>query len=182
MARKSKDVVETNISPDDEVGCLTEYTELMSESARVRQKIATMFSRFSNMGVDTKGIKAAYKRAQSNDPTGDHKRQMALEARLGIIDIDWGEDGQGDFGRSLNMPSESARLKLTLSQANADGYNSGYAGGLCEAPPGCEPGTEHHVKWLEGWYLGHADREAAGKGDVEKASPRSRKAREPADA
>lgn len=173
MVRKSKDAIQ-NVNPDDEVECLRLYTELTAEAARIGQRIATMFGRFNKLGVDTKGIKAAYKRAQAADPTKEHERQTALEIRLGIIKVTWDDEGQGSFA-DMAMPSEDAMLQLALGQARFDGYNAGKGGRLKDSSP-CEAGTEQHVLWLEGWEVGHEDRLAAGKGDIVK------KRRETADA
>ena len=125
--------------------------------------------------MDVKSIKYAYSQAQKEDAEAIHRARTAALMRLGIIQF--AQDGQGNFlgGLSVKMPSHQAQEKLALGRIKADGYNTGYAGGLIDANP-WEPGTEGHVHWRAEFLKGAADRaedkpEAA---DVVQAAPRKR--------
>jgi ribosome modulation factor len=189
MARRSKESEQSNVNPDDEANCLKDLTELkielskaMQPVARVRQKISSMWGRYQQLGIDKERMLRVYEDSLLDDPQAEWEKRTALAARLSIIkvEVDWEADGQGafkDFGRSLQMASEESLNTLHLGRTRADGYNSGLAGGLRENNP-AEPGTEHHVTWDAAWREGNEDRELAGKGDVEKASPRKRTSRE----
>lgn len=175
MAKKSKaEAAKSNVSPDDEAACFTEYSDLRGESARIGQRIGSMLERYKKMGVDTKSIKANYALSQKEDATEILMAQVEQAKRLAIIE--WDEDGQSSFDRGLeigSMSPESARM-ISRGRAKAAGYKAGNTGTSTNANPH-QPGTEEHVLWLEQFHAGHAQRVADGKGDVVKASPRSRK-------
>jgi hypothetical protein len=177
LAKKSKiaaaEAAPTN--PDDEAECFRLYCEERSEIARIQQRIGLMLGRFSKMGVDTKSVKYAYSQAQKEDVEAVHKARTAVLMRLGIIAF--AGDGQGNFlgGLSAQMPSQEAQEKLALGRVRADGYNTGYAGGLLDGNP-CEPGTQAHVAWIEQFRKGAADRaeDKPEAKDVILAAPRKR--------
>lgn len=176
MAKKAKiAAAESNFNPDDEAACFTEYSEKRGEIARVQQSIARLFSRYEKLGVSPRAIKAAYIMAHKADATEEHRSVTATMMRLGIIEVE--ADGQGSFMAGLNVsrPSPAMQKTLTLGRVRADGYNTGYAGGLVDACPH-QPGTEEHVHWREQWTRGHADRLEAHpeKADIVQAAPRKR--------
>lgn len=177
MARKSKEAAaQTNVNPDDEAACYSEYEDLRGESARVGQRIAKTLERYKKLGVDTSAIKFAYAESQKEDATARHRSRTALMARLAVIEWEWEDSGQGSFGSGLDigkMSTEGAGL-VSRGRAKSAGYKAGNTGVPHEPNP-YEPGTQEHVLWLEQWHAGFAVRQADGKGDVVKATPRSRK-------
>lgn len=179
--KKAQSVV--NASPDDVSACYAEFVSLKSDVARLGQRIAAMFNRYEKQGVNPKAIKAAYAKAQK-DPT-EAARFHLIETEylnlLGIIDVD--DQGQGHFAQMLGpqkpKPSTEAQARLAAVRAHTDGYNSGLAGGGKDNNPH-DAGTEPHVKWIEGWHDGYADRLAKNPdGDKIKSLDASRKRREP---
>lgn len=165
----------TNVNPDDIAACYTDYASMRGDIARIGQRIAVSFARFEKLGVQSKGIKRAYALAQKDPDVVAAQVRMETEYLAILEIIDFSETGQGSFAAGLKAvvakPSPVAAERLNLARAHADGYNTGLAGGdkgACRVPPG----TEAHVKWLEGWHDGHADR-VARKPDAEKTKPAS---------
>lgn len=156
--------IPTNINPEAVAGCFSEYSSMMGDMARLGQRIAVMFTRYEKSdGVDSKSIKHAYGLSRK-DPAvaaAQVRRNNEYARLLGIVSFD--ANGQGDFMAGLDTgeppltlaPEAAARVQA--ARAHADGYNTGKAGGTMEHNT-CEPGTEAHVRWIEGFHDGHADR------------------------
>ena len=176
MAKKAKqEALKPNVRPDDEAECFALYTEHRAEISRINQKIQALFKRYENMGVDTDAVKYAYALSQKDDAADKHRRRTQAAARLGVID--WDSDGQATMNRilAIEKPSPQMAKKLVLGRARADGYNTGFAGGLIG---NCtfDPASEEFVVWREGWHQGAADRaEVKPEADGETApAPRRR--------
>lgn len=175
MAKKSKaEAAISNVSPDDEAACYSEYSDLRGESARIGQRIASTLERYKKLGVDTKSIKSNYALSQKEDATEILMAQVAQARRLEIIE--WDDEGQGSFDKGLEIGtmSPAASAMIARGRAKAAGYKAGNTGMAMDANPH-EPGTQEHVLWIEQFHAGQAQRAADGKGDVVKATPRSRK-------
>lgn len=181
MAKRAKEAEAEpkNVDPNEVAACYAEYTSLMSDSARLGQKMATMLGRYEKMGVDKKSIKHAYKMA-SQDPDearSQHERNTEYLQMLGIVT--WDKDGQAGFAETLApvaMPSPKLSERVRVARAHSDGFNSGLAGGSID---NCQfsPGSEEFVSWRDGWSDGHSDRLARNP-DADKAkvaTPRKKK-------
>ena len=155
--RPSQTSTKPNASAADKATCFAEYSEKMSEIARIKQAISVTLGRFEKMGVDPKAIKFAYRMSSKDDATGQHRTNTEYLALLGIIEVD--DAGQASFAKALNVerPTGEAATKLTTARAYNDGYNSGRHGGKNDA---CrfKTGTEEFVSWRNGWEDGAADR------------------------
>lgn len=179
------DAIPNGGGADDVAECYVEYTELMGQIARVRQKIATMLARFENMGVHTKSVRACYRLANMDDAPDYVKQMLRAAAILKIIPAAEESDGQMTFlpGLKVSPPSPEAAAKVNNSKNFWDGHDAGTSGDLMEA---CKfaPGTEEYVIWEKGWKSGHDEWLAKPKNANTTAAPtvirkRGRKADNP---
>jgi ribosome modulation factor len=182
----------TNINPEAVAACYTEYSSMRGDVARLGQKIAAMFTRYEKSdGIDSKAIKSNYALSEKDPETAaaQLRRNNEYARILGIISFD--SSGQGDFSAGLDVspqpvptlaPATAARVQA--ARAHADGYNTGKAGGTLEHNTNII-GTEAHVRWIEGYHDGHADRllKNPDMANVKQASSRrARRDPPPADA
>ena len=160
-----------NTPADDVAECYVEYTEMMGQIARVRQKIASMLQRFDGMGVNIKAVKACYRLANMDDAPDYVKEMLRAAAILNIIPAEQESDGQMTFlpGLKVAPPSAASQGKVNRSKVFWDGYDAGLAGHLIEV---CkfQAGTEDFVTWRDGWDDGHRDFDAKPKKE-KKAKP-----------
>lgn len=187
---RPRKVVRTNVNPEAIANCFTEYSSMVGDMARIGQRIAAMFGRYEKAdGVDSKAIKANYALSQK-DPevaAAQLRRNNEYARLLGIVSFD-ANSGQGDFiaGLDASPPAPTlapeAAARVQAARAHADGYNTGRAGGTLEHNTHV-PGSQAHVKWIEGYHDGHADRllKNPDAANVKQASP-SRSRREPTSA
>lgn len=161
MARKIRDEIRENLSPDDVSECYSDYSDDMGQMARIKQRIATRFARFQGMGGEPKEIKAAYKLENMDNPA-DHIRGVIKTAQiLRILPTEVQADGQISFIPALaQAPSAEAEAKVALARVRSDGYNSGRAGQPIDS---CtfNAGTEEFVVWRDYWEDGAGDRAKA---------------------
>lgn len=182
MARRAKPAeaapAGSNTDPDKVAACYAEYASLMTDQARVAQRMAAMFARYEkDGGVDKKAVKHAYSLA-SKDPaeaTRQHARNSEYVAILGIITVEAnGQSGVSEaFAPRVAKPSTAAQAQLNAARAHADGYNTGLAGGEIG---NCQhsPGSEEFVSWRDGWSDGNADRLARNPEKAGETTPAPR--------
>lgn len=153
-----------NTGADDIAECYVEYTEMMGQIARVRQRIASMLQRFDGMGVNIKAVKACYRLANMDDAPDYVKEMLKAAAVLKIIPAEQESDGQMTFlpGLKVSPPSAVSQSKVNRSKVFWDGYDAGLAGHLVEV---CkfQAGSEDFVTWRDGWEDGRRDYEARPK-------------------
>ena len=153
-----------NTAADDVAECYVEYTEMMGQIARIRQKIASMLQRFDGMGVNIKAVKACYRLANMDDAPDYVKEMLKAAAILNIIPAEQESDGQMTFlpGLKVAPPSSLSQSKVNRSKVFWDGYDAGLAGHLIEV---CkfDAGSEDFVTWRDGWDDGHRDFDAKPK-------------------
>lgn len=182
--KKEKTVI-TNVNPDAVVQCFVEVNGMLSDRARLDQRIAKTYERFEKSdGVDRKAIKEAIRLSKS-DPAAakaqlDRNREYAEILEITDID-DAGQTGLSeDFApREPKKPSADQQALLARARASTDGYNTGFVGGSLDNNPHV-PGTSVHQEWAIGFHDGHAERLAQNP-DADKVvvASTSRKRRQP---
>lgn len=165
-----------NVSVDDIAEYYVEYTEMMGQIARIRQRISSTDARYKGMGVPTKAVKACYRLANMEDAPDYMKDVLRSAAILKIIPAAEESDGQMTFlpGLKVAPPSAESAAKVNRSQVFWAGHDAGVSGDLMDA---CkfEPGTEDYVTWERGWKDGNEDWKAKPKNqNVETASAEAR--------
>lgn len=173
---EAEEAMDTNVSADEVAECYVEYTEMMGQIARVRQRVGSMLQRYEAMGVHTKAVRACYRLANMDDAPDYVKEMLRAAAILKIIPAETESDGQMTFlpGLKVSPPSAEAQDKLNRSEVFWNGWDAGLGGGLIEA---ClhEPGSEDFVTWRKGWADGHKDWAAKPKNaNLETASTEKR--------
>lgn len=162
----------SNTNADDTAEAYVEYTEYMGQIARIRQKIGTMLSRYENMGVHTKSVRACYRLANMDDAPDYVREMLRTAAILKIIPAAEESDGQMTFlpGLKVAPPSPEAAAKVNNSKNFWDGHDAGASGDLMEACKAA-PGTEEYVIWEKGWKAGREDWAAKPKNQNTTAAP-----------
>lgn len=168
MARKPKNraaETKSNVNPDDIARCAAEYESLMGESARIGQKIATMFGRYAKVGVSKKGIKAAYRRRDMTQ--AEIRAEMAEDLHyLSVLElVEWDASGQGSLAAVFGGPVQKPSMEAQALKDAASAFNAGYKAGRGGTPiDACQhpTGSELFVRWRDGWVDGEADRIAHG--------------------
>ena len=157
MARRQKEELRANLSPDDVAETYADYSDDMGQIARIRQRIATRFARFAGMGGEPKEIKMAYKLDNMDDASGFLRGVIKTAQTLRIIPTEVEASGQVSFIPALSpAPAPEFDARVAMSRVKNDGYNSGRHGSPIDNCP-YNAGTEEFVVWRDHWEDGAGD-------------------------
>ena len=156
MARKKNDDLRENLSADDVAETYADYSDDMGQIARIRQRIAVRFARFTAMGGEPKEIKMAYKLDNMDDASGFLRGVIKTAQTLRIIPTETESDGQVSFLPAFAPPSPEADARVAMSRVKTDGYNAGRHGQPVDNCP-YNAGSEEFVAWRDMWEDGASD-------------------------
>jgi hypothetical protein len=134
--------------------------ELQSQIGRLRKKVGTNMAQWESLGGDADDIREG--RRLDKEGLERLKRVTRVAGYMGLVAVD--KKGQWGFHAVLApdaKPSPTTATKegrSALARADADGWNSGWAGGSPEDNPH-EPGTEIYAIWAKAVMDGAAERE-----------------------
>lgn len=157
LARKPKDELRENLKPDDVAECYADYSDDMSQIARISQRIKTRFADFRKIGGDPKNIQMAYKLENMDDALGYLQEITKTAAILRIIPTETEGSGQVSFLPAFEPLSPEADAMVAMARVRTDGYNSGKAGASIDNCP-FGAGSEEFVVWRDNWEDGATDR------------------------
>lgn len=163
-AKKVKPDISNMPDPTQVAYCFAEMQSIEVDRLRLRARGDATLKRYERShGVDPKTIQNMLREAKKDPGEIARQQRMDREYRRMLGHTRMQPDGQTSIAVESLMPADppvasvDGQARVAAAMAAMDGYNTGLAGGTAEHNPH-DPGAEQHVKWLEGFHDGHADR------------------------
>lgn len=154
----------TNLpDPNQVAACFAEIQSIDIDALRVRARREATLKRYERShGVDPDSVKRMVAEAKKDPGEVSRKIRLDREYRRMVGLTRMSKSGQVEMAMDVlvaegPVPTPDSQARVAVAMAHMDGYNSALAGGNIENNPH-DPGTEQHVKWIEGFRDGEADR------------------------